>query len=157
MKAALLPHLVTRHKIPHYDVCSNSAEYSSRLRSSALPLTAGCVKLLHTFHLPESQAVTVLTYIFMDTTKNLLFPQFRTLSNKPLKFQLRIWNTDSNSGDELGIGGRVLFVTESLDDERESKLCTAIDLESLVNKFAFEDKTEEGHRLLHYRLTIDSI
>lgn len=153
----LLSHLTTKHKIPHYDICGATAEYSSRLRSSSLPSTAGCVKLLHTFYLADNHTATVLTYIFMDSTKNLFFPQFRTLGDTPVKYTLKIWNTDSDDCDEVMIVGKVATIKESLDEERESKSCVALDLESLINKFAFDDKVEEGHRLLHYRLSIGAL
>lgn len=156
-KAMLLGHLTSKHKIPHYDICGTTAEYSSRLRSSSLPSTAGCVKLLHTFYLSDSQTATVLTYIFMDSTKNLFFPQFRTLGDAPVKYTLRIWNTENDDPDEVVIVGKVNTIKDSLDEEREAKTCVALDLESLINRFAFEDKVEEGHRLLHYRLSIDPL
>ena len=47
-------------------------------------------------------------------------------------------------------------MTVSLEEEREKKLCIAMDLESIINKFAFHDKVEEGHRLLHYKLEINT-
>ncbi|CAG9330486.1 unnamed protein product [Blepharisma stoltei] len=152
---SLLSHLNTKHKIPHYDITGNTAEYSSRLRSSSLPPTAGCVKLLHTFYITEDQTCTILTYIFMDSLKNLFYPQFRTLGKIPAKFTLKIWNTDSDENEEIVIAGMAETAKNSLDEEREKKQCIALDLESLINRFAFQDKVERGHKLLHYRLTIE--
>lgn len=156
-KKALAGHLGNKHKIPHYDICGNTAEYSSRLRSSSLPSTAGCVKLLHTFFLPNNHTATVLTYIFMDAVKNLFYPQFRTLGECPVKYSLKIWNTESDDSDEIVIVGKALTVKSGLDEEREGKKGLALDLESLINKFAFKDSLDEEHRLLHYRLTVEWI
>lgn len=153
-KSLLLTHLKNKHKIPHYDICGPVAEYSSRLRSSSLSSTAGCVKLLHTFYLPSGEVVTVLTYIFMDSIKNLFFPQFRTFGEKPKRYSLSIWNTESEDEDELVITGKAQTLKISLEEEREHKKCVVLDLESLINLFAFQDKIEEGHKLLHYKLTI---
>jgi len=149
----LLQHLITKHRIPHYDIYGDSAEYSSRLRSSSLPSSAGCVKLLHTFD-TGSQKTTILTYIFMDSCRNLFFPQFRTLQDTPTRFTLKIWNTESASGEELVIVGKAPTMALSLEEERDQKKCFVLDLESMINIFAFQDKNEEGHKLLHYKLTI---
>jgi hypothetical protein len=70
----LIGHMNAKHKIPHYDIPGRKAEFSSRLRPLSLQPAAGCVKLLHTFTLTSSQKVTVLTYIFMDSAKNLFYP-----------------------------------------------------------------------------------
>jgi hypothetical protein len=153
-KSALLSHLKNKHKIPHYDIVGSVAEYSSRLRSTSLSSTAGCVKLLHTFFLPSGEVVTVLTYIFMDSMKNLFYPQFRTFGEKPVRYNLCIWNTESDEEDELVISGKAQTLKYSLEEEREMKRCMVLDLESLINMFAFQDKIEEGHKLLHYKLTI---
>ena len=154
-RANLLVHLSTKHNIPHYEIASNTAEYSSRLRPLSLPPTAGCVKLLHTFYSGDTRKVTVLTYIFMDSAKNLFFPQFRTLGNKEIKYILKIWNNESENNDHITIIGKARTITVSLEEERENKLCIAMDLESIINKFAFHDKVEQGHRLLHYKLEIN--
>lgn len=150
---SVLQHLVSKHKIPHYDIYGDSAEYSSRLRSSSLPSTAGCVKLLHTFDV-AGQKTTILTYIFMDSCKNLFFPQFRTLQETPTRFTLKIWNTEITGGEELQIVGKAPTMAVPLEEERDQKKCYVLDLESIINIFAFQDKTEEGHKLLHYKLTI---
>jgi hypothetical protein len=154
-KSGLLSHLSNKHKIPHYDICGNSAEYSSRLRSATLPPTAGCVKLLHTFYLPDNKVTTVLTYIFMDSTKNLFFPQFRTFGDTSIKYKLKIWNTENEEYGEICLSGIARTIKSSLEEERDVKSCVILDLESLINIFAFHDKTEEGHKLLHYKLSID--
>ena len=150
---AVLQHLISKHRIPHYDIYGDSAEYSSRLRSSSLPSTAGCVKLLHTFD-TGSQKITILTYIFMDSCRNLFFPQFRTLQDTAIRFTLKIWNTEIANGEELVIVGKAATLALSLEEEREQKKCFVLDLESMINIFAFQDKNEEGHKLLHYKLTI---
>lgn len=151
----LLVHLSMKHNIPHYEIPSNTAEYSSRLRPLSLPPTAGCVKLLHTFYLGDARKVPVLTYIFMDSTKNLFFPQFRTLGSKEIKYILKIWNNESEANDHVTVIGKARTINISLEEERENKLCVAMDLESIINKFAFHDKVEEGHRLLHYKLEVN--
>lgn len=148
----ILQHLITRHRIPHYDIFGDSAEYSSRLRSSALPSSAGCVKLLHTFDI-GGQKTTILTYIFMDAGRNLFFPQFRTLQEVPARYTLKIWNTEVTA-EELVLVGRAPTVAMSLEEERDQKRCYVLDLESMINLFAFQDHNEEGHKLLHYKLTI---
>lgn len=153
-KVNLLTHLNTKHNIPHYEMSSNTAEYSSRLRSSSLPPTAGCVKLLHSFFVSDSRKVAVLTYIFMDSAKNLFFPQFRTLGDKEIRYNLKIWNNESELNDYVVIIGKARTTNVSLEEERERKMCVAMDLESIINKFAFHDKIEEGYRLLHYKLEI---
>lgn len=153
-RTSLITHLTQKHKIPHYDICGNTAEYSSRLRSSSLPPTAGCVKLLHTFFMAENDTYTILTYIFMDSNNNRFYPQFRSLSNS-IKYSLKIWNTEEEDGDELMIVGKAHTIRYSLEEERESKSCIAVDLESLISKFSFKDRLEEGHRLLHYKLKIE--
>lgn len=153
-KMNFLSHLNAKHNIPHYEILGNSAEYSSRLRSLSLPPTAGCVKLLHSFYSGDPRKLTILTYIFMDSTKNLFFPQFRTLGSKEVKFSLKIWNNESDNSDNLTIIGKARTINTSLEEEREKKMCVAMDLESIINKFAFHDKIEEGHRLLHYKLEI---
>lgn len=91
----------------------------------------------------------------MDSNKNLFYPQFRTLGRAPAKFTLKIWNTDSEECEEIVIVGSAKTAKNSLDEEREKKMCVALDLESLINRFAFQDKVERGHKLLHYRLTIE--
>jgi Seven in absentia protein family len=154
-KMNLLMHLSTKHNIPHYEISSNSAEYSSRLRPCSLPPSAGCVKLLHTFYSADSRKVTILTYIFMDSARNLFFPQFRTLGNKEIKYMLKIWNNESEINDHVIIVGKARTIDVSLEEEREKKLCIAMDLETIINKFAFSDKVEEGHRLLHYKLDLN--
>ena len=153
-KATLLSHLTTRHRIPHYDISGDAAEYSSRLRSTSLPSSAGCVKLLHTFYVQGGKTTTILTYIFMDSSRNLFYPQFRTFDDQPTKYTLRIWNTEAGSTEELVLVGHAATMNLSLEEERERKRCYVLDLESMINLFAFQDKTEEGHKLLHYKLTI---
>jgi hypothetical protein len=153
-KTQLLGHLSSKHNIPHYEISGNAAEYSSRLRASSLPPTAGCVKLLHSFFASEAKKVTILTYIFMDSAKNLFFPQFRTLGNKEVKFRLRIWNNESVTNDFVQVNGKARLMNVTLEEERDKKMCVAMDLESVINKFAFQDRIEEGHRLLHYKLEI---
>ena len=147
-----LQHLTSRHRIPHYDIFGDSAEYSSRLRSSALPSSAGCVKLLHTFDV-GGKKTTILTYIFMDAGRNLFFPQFRTLQEEPTRYILKIWNTEEPT-EELVLVGKAPTVALSLEEERDQKKCYVLDLESMINLFAFQDHNEEGHKLLHYKLTI---
>lgn len=153
-KMDFLSHLSTKHSIPHYEISGNSAEYSSRLRASSLPPTAGCVKLLHTFYANDSRRVTVLTYIFMDSGKNLFYPQFRTLGPSDIKYSLKIWNNESELNEFVSVIGKVRTLNVSLEEEREKKMCVIMDLESVINRFAFYDKIEEGHRLLHYKLEI---
>lgn len=150
----VLSHLSIKHNIPHYEISGNSAEYSSRLRASSLPPTAGCVKLLHTFFANDSRRVTVLTYIFMDSGKNLFYPQFRTLGSKDIRYSLKIWNNESELNEFVSVIGKVRTLNVSLEEEREKKMCVIMDLESIINRFAFYDKIEEGHRLLHYKLEI---
>ena len=70
----LVSHMNAKHKIPHYDISGRKAEFSSRLRPLSLQPAAGCVKLLHTFGLPNTEKTTILTYIFMDSSKNLFYP-----------------------------------------------------------------------------------
>lgn len=154
-KTALLSHLNSKHKIPLYDICGDTAEYSSRLRSAALPSTAGCVKLLHTFYLPDGRITTILTYIFMDSARNLFYPQFRTFDDRPVRYTLKIWNTDSSDCDEICVSGLARTLNTSLEEERDQKKCVVLDLESLINIFAFSDKSEEGHKLLHYKLSLN--
>ena len=153
-KNTLIEHLAERHKVPHYEVHGNSAEYSSRLRSANLQAAAGCVKLLHTFIRPDRPTVTILTYIFLDSCKNLFYPQFRTIGEGQTRFNLKIWNIENEDSDEIIVEGLAYNQRFSLDDEREKKLCVIFDLESLISKFSFLDKQEKGHKLLHYRLTI---
>lgn len=153
-KISLLAHLNTKHNIPHYEISSNTAEYSSRLRASSLPPTAGCVKLLHSFFAGDSRKVAILTYIFMDSSKNLFFPQFRTLGDKEIRYSLKIWNNESELNEFVSIIGKARTTNISLEEERDKKMCIAMDLESIINKFAFHDRIEEGHRLLHYKLEI---
>ncbi|OMJ85812.1 hypothetical protein SteCoe_12808 [Stentor coeruleus] len=153
-KANFLVHLAERHKVPHYEIHGSSAEYSSRLRSSNLQAAAGCVKLLHTFLRLDGPSVTILTYIFLDSSKNLFFPQFRTLGEGQTRYSLKIWNIDNEDSDEIIIEGTAFNHRLGLDEEREKKMCLAFDLESLILKFSFLDKQEKGHKLLHYRLTI---
>ncbi|CAG9316323.1 unnamed protein product [Blepharisma stoltei] len=152
---SVFSHLNMKHKIPHYDVMGDTAEFSSRLRSNLLPPIAGCVKLLHTFHYKDGNTITILTYIFMDSTKNLFYPQFRTLENFSSKFTLKIWNIQSNQCDELTIAGKALTIRHRLDEEREKSLCLKLDLESVIDKFSYEDIVERDQRLLHYRLSIN--
>ena len=152
-KASLLLHLTSRHRIPHYEIPCESAEYSSRLRSTSLPSSAGCVKLLHTFAFAGVQK-TILTYIFMDSSRNLFYPQFRTFDEYPTKYTLKIWSTEMGSQEELVLVGYAPTMHTSLEEERERKRCYVLDLESMINLFAFQDKTEEGHKLLHYKLTL---
>lgn len=153
-KMDMLSHFIIKHNIPHYEISGNTAEYSSRLRASSLPPTAGCVKLLHTFFSNDPRRVTILTYIFMDSGKNLFYPQFRTLGQKDIKYYLKIWNSENEISDFVGIVGRVRTINISLEEEREKKSCVIMNLESIINRFAFYDKIEEGHRLLHYKLEI---
>jgi hypothetical protein len=153
-KATFLEHLSERHKVPHYEVHGNSAEYSSRLRSTNLQAAAGCVKLLHTFLRTNEQPVTILTYIFLDSSKNLFYPQFRTVGEGESRYGLRIWNVEAEDDEEIVIEGVAANQRVGLDEERERKMCVAFDLESLILKFSFMDKQEKGHKLLHYRLTI---
>ena len=147
-------HLSERHKVPHYEIHGNTAEYSSRLRSSNLQAAAGCVKLLHTFIRTDTAPVTVFTYIFLDSSKNLFYPQFRTLGDGQTRYSLRIWNIECEDSDEIIIEGTAFSHKLGLDEEREKKMGIAFDLESLILKFSFLDKQEKGHKLLHYRLMI---
>ena len=89
-KANFLEHLLERHKVPHYEIHGNTAEYSSRLRSNNMQAAAGCVKLLHTFIKYDAPSVTILTYIFLDSCNNLFYPQFRTLGEGQIRYNLRI-------------------------------------------------------------------
>jgi hypothetical protein len=91
----------------------------------------------------------------MDSTKNLFFPQFRTFGDTPIKFKLKIWNTENEALGEICLSGVARTIKASLEEEREHKSCVILDLESLINIFAFHDKTEEGHKLLHYKLSIE--
>ena len=91
----------------------------------------------------------------MDSTKNLFYPQFRTFGDIPIKYKLKIWNTDIEGQGEICLNGVARTIKASLEEEREVKSCVILDLESLINIFAFHDKTEEGHKLLHYKLSID--
>ena len=152
-RANLLVHFTTRHRIPHYEIPGDCAEYSSRLRSTTLPSSAGCVKLLHTFTYSGVQR-TILTYIFMDSNKNLFYPQFRTFDDHPTKYTLKIWSTEAGSQEELTLVGHAATMQLSLEEERERKRCYVLDLESMISLFAFQDKSEEGHKLLHYKLTL---
>ena len=153
-KANFLEHLADRHKVPHYEIRGNTAEYSSRLRSINLQAAAGCVKLLHTFIRNDLPAVTVLTYIFLDSFKNLIYPQFRTLGDGEVRYNLKIWNIENEDSDEIIIEGTAFNHRVGLDEEREKRMGIAFDLESLILKFSFMDKQEKGHKLLHYRLTV---
>lgn len=154
LKGKFAEHLSEKHKVPHYEIHGNTAEYSSRLRSSNLQAVAGCVKLLHTFIRENYQPVTVLTYIFLDSSKNLFHPQFRTLGDGEARYSLRIWNIENEDSDEIIIEGTAFNHKLGLDEERERKMGVAFDLESLILKFSFMDKQEKGHKLLHYRLMI---
>jgi hypothetical protein len=118
-----------------------------------LPSSAGCVKLLHTFVYNGLQR-TILTYIFMDSIRNLFYPQFRTLDDHPARYTLKIWSTEAGSQEELVLVGYAATMQLSLEEERERKRCYVLDLESMINLFAFQDKSEEGHKLLHYKLTL---
>ena len=153
-KAIFLNHLSERHKVPHYEIHGNTAEYSSRLRSSNIQAVAGCVKLLHTFIKNEISSATILTYIFLDSNKNLFYPQFRTLGEGQNRYILKIWNIENEDSDEIIVEGIAYNHRLGLDEEREKKMGIAFDLESLILKFSFMDKQEKGHKLLHYRLTI---
>jgi Seven in absentia protein family len=153
-KGKFLEHLSEKHKVPHYEIHGNAAEYSSRLRSTNLQAGAGCVKLLHTFVRNDVPSVTILTYIFLDSCKNLFYPQFRTLGEGDARYNLRIWNIESEDSDEIVIEGTAFNQKIGLDEERDKKMGLAFDLESLILKFSFLDKQEKGHKLLHYRLTI---
>ena len=115
---------------------------------------AGCVKLLHTFIKYDAPSVTILTYIFLDSCNNLFYPQFRTLGEGQIRYNLRIWNIENEDSDEIIVEGIAYNHRLGLDEEREKKMGIAFDLESLILKFSFMDKQEKGHRLLHYRLTI---
>ena len=91
----------------------------------------------------------------MDSMKNLFFPQFRTFGDAPIKYKLKIWNTDREGSEEIALCGVARTIKASLEEEREDKSCVVLDLESLINIYAFNDKTEEGHKLLHYKLSIE--
>jgi hypothetical protein len=143
-----------KHKIPHYDIQGRKAEFSSRLRPLSLQPAAGCVKLLHTFALPSAPKTTILTYIFMDSSKNLFYPQFRVFGNKEIPYKIKIWNIETEDCGFLSTRGIARTFKLGLEEERDQKLCLAFDLESLVNHYAFFDKTEDEHKLLHYKLKI---
>jgi hypothetical protein len=56
---------------------------------------------------------------------------------------------------EICLAGVANTIKSSLEEEREMRSCVILDLESLINIYAFHDKTEAGHKLLHYKLLID--
>jgi hypothetical protein len=90
----------------------------------------------------------------MDSARNLFYPQFRTFDESPMRYSLKIWNTDSDETDEIGVSGLARTLSTPLEEERERKQCMVLDLESLINIFAFSDRSEEGHKLLHYKLSL---
>lgn len=48
-------------------------------------------------------------------------------------------------------------VQQGLDEEREKSMCIKLDLESLINKFAYSDSFRTDHKLLHYRLSVETL
>jgi hypothetical protein len=67
---------------------------------------------------------------------------------------LKIWNNEGENNDFVQIIGKARTMNVTLEEERDRKMCIAMDLESIINKFAFQDRVEEGHKLLHYKLEI---
>jgi hypothetical protein len=75
--------------------------------------------------------------------------------NYELPYKIKIWNIESSEKTgSLSTCGTARTFRLGLEEERESKMCLAFDLESLVNQYAFFDKSEDEHKLLHYKLRI---